>query len=116
MQKTRHIIGIILLAVGAFMALGATGELECGGELNAGVVKSVSGIAAAIFGAGLCYDTEAENIDPNKQEVDNMIQSFGRFYWDDETGDVFEDDEDDDDDYNVDLEIDRLIEQRHGID
>lgn len=45
-----------------------------------------------------------------------MIQSFGRFYWDDETGDVFEDDEDDDDDYNVDLEIDRLIEQRYGID
>lgn len=47
-----------------------------------------------------------------------MLQSFGQFYWDDETGDVFEDDEDDrdDDGYFVDLEVDRLIEQRHGID
>lgn len=45
-----------------------------------------------------------------------MLQSFGRFYWDDETGDVFEDEDDDYDDAYVDLAIDRAIEQRYGID
>ena len=46
-----------------------------------------------------------------------MYHSFGRFYWDDETGDVFEGEEDDGyDDTDVDLAVDRAIEQRHGID
>lgn len=47
-----------------------------------------------------------------------MLQRFGRVFWDDVTGDVFEDDEDDrdDDGYFVDLAVDREIERRYGID
>lgn len=47
-----------------------------------------------------------------------MLHSFGRVYWDDVTGDVFEDEENDydDDGYFVDLAVDEEIERRHGID
>lgn len=53
-----------------------------------------------------------------REGVIQMLQRFGRVYWDDVTGDVFEDDEDDrdDDGYFVDLAVDEEIERRHGMD
>lgn len=69
MKKVRHIIGLVLLALGMLLCLGAMGRLDFLAEQSAigaadeleAVIKSV--IGAAFMAAALClnYDTEFED-------------------------------------------------------
>lgn len=68
-MKIKHIIGGVLIALGALAVLGSVGHLDYldangerygAAEVEEMIVKSVAGIAAASAGAFLCRDIEVE--------------------------------------------------------
>lgn len=77
-MKLKHIIGGILIALGALTILGAAGHLdyldECGvhygsGEVREMAIRSVSGLAVVGAGAFLCRDVEFTDEDkPEEKE------------------------------------------------
>lgn len=84
-MKIKHIIGGVLIALGALAAIGAIGHLDYldhigerygAAEVNAATVKSVAGLAAMCFGVLLCRDIEVEENDisadkPHSEEKEN---------------------------------------------
>lgn len=76
-MKIKHIIGGVLIALGALAALGAIGHLDYldhigerygAAEVNAATVKSVAGLAAMCFGMFLCRDIEVDEIETSEDK------------------------------------------------
>lgn len=81
-MKAKHIIGGMLISLGALVIFGAVGHLdymdECGerygsGEIREMAVRSVGGLVAVGIGAFLCRDIEVDESEVNEDENTDSV-------------------------------------------
>lgn len=81
-MKAKHIIGGILIALGALVIFGAVGHLDYlddrgerygTAEVKEMVVKSAVGLSATFVGSFLCRDIEVDESEVNEDENTDSV-------------------------------------------